>query len=395
MKILLFSLPGHGHTNPTLTVAQQLQRQGHTIVYYSRDEFKEKIEKSGIAFRSYATKEDIDGRVSQNAGAFAEKLVKITMNEIPYLLNEITKEKPDYILYDVLAIWGAVVAHAAHVQAATLITTFAFNKTVIAHYPKIFLPQFGQTLTKGIPYLRAIKRFNDFLRQYGIAKEVSHDIYAMKEQLNIVFTSSYFQPYARSFDSTYKFVGPSFSNRQDSSDFLKHIATDKKVIYVSLGTVYNDNLHIFRTCIKAFADSPYQVIMAVGHRFSHTDLPPIPDNFVVRNHIPQLEVLQKTAIFITHAGMNSINESLSYGVPVVAIPQMFEQMINANRAQQLGAGIVLNKKKVTEKTIVEATEKILTDNQFYTNAKKIQKTLQVAGGYKQAAKYIVNSSKTL
>jgi UDP:flavonoid glycosyltransferase YjiC (YdhE family) len=35
--------------------------------------------------------------------------------------------------------------------------------------------------------------------------------------------------------------------------------------------------------------------------------------------VPQLEILERCSLFITHCGMNSINESVYYGCPMVNI----------------------------------------------------------------------------
>jgi MGT family glycosyltransferase len=143
-------------------------------------------------------------------------------------------------------------------------------------------------------------------------------------------------------------------------------------------------------CIDIFAKTDYQIIISIGHRFSEKDLPSIPSNIIVKNHIPQLEVLQKADLFISHAGMNSINESLYNGVPMILIPQMYEQDFNAFRVQQLGAGVYIKPREVTEEALISNVDKVINTKSYYLNAKKIGKTLKDAGGYQKAADEISN-----
>lgn len=59
----------------------------------------------------------------------------------------------------------------------------------------------------------------------------------------------------------------------------------------------------------------------------------------------QVKVLQDVDGFISHCGMNSVNESLYYGVPLVLFPQQSEQVLVCRRAAELGAGFVLKNDK--------------------------------------------------
>jgi len=51
-KVLFFGFPAHGHTNPTLALVRELIRRGERVIYYSYDEFQEKIEETGAEYPS-------------------------------------------------------------------------------------------------------------------------------------------------------------------------------------------------------------------------------------------------------------------------------------------------------------------------------------------------------
>jgi len=135
----------------------------------------------------------------------------------------------------------------------------------------------------------------------------------------------------------YKFVGASVPDGRDVDDLqLRKLTNDNPWIYISLGTVHNLKADFYRDCYAAFADLPYQVIMSVGRQTDIASLGACPANFLVRNWVPQLEVLKRARLFISHGGMNSINESLYFDVPLLMVPQQIEQGYNARRIQRFG-----------------------------------------------------------
>ena len=114
-------------------------------------------------------------------------------------------------------------------------------------------------------------------------------------------------------------------------------------LYISLGTLFNNWVEFFNMCFTAFGSQPWQVVLAIGNKIDQMTLGPIPANFLVHSYVPQLDVLQYTDIFITHGGTNSVMEALYYGVPLVVIPQVPQQIITANRVAELGLGVAIEK----------------------------------------------------
>ena len=110
------------------------------------------------------------------------------------------------------------------------------------------------------------------------------------------------------------------------------------LIYISLETIVNNATSFYKKCIRAFEHENVQVIMSIGNSVSKDRFGKIPDNFSIYSFVPQLEVLENTDIFITHGGMNSITESLYYGVPMIVIPFMTDQPLNAKRIEELHLG---------------------------------------------------------
>lgn len=385
-----FSLPAHGHTNPTLPVIKELIAKGHRVVYYSLPEFKDKIESTGSQFRSYPKEMRLDPRVSKNVSLFAKQLIKVADEITDTLIQEIKDDRVDCIIYDSFSLWGKTTAAYLHIPAVTLYTTIAFNEQVLPKY----LPAYFSIFTRGLFTIpNIVSGYNHYKRlakKYGFRAESFNNAMFNTEPCNIVFTSKYFQPVSIQFDKTFHFVGPSIADRHEKVEVLDVIPQTKKIVYISVGTIFNDNINFFIQCIKAFEYSEYFVVMSIGQRFTIDDFPYIPNNFLILNNVPQLEMLQRTDVFISHGGMNSISESLYYGVPMVLVPQMVEQHINALRVKQLGAGIIVTKRLVTANKLINSVNKVINEAKYKENALQIKQSLHEAGGYKKAASVLIN-----
>lgn len=133
-----------------------------------------------------------------------------------------------------------------------------------------------------------------------------------------------------------------------------------------------------------------KVVMSIGKKIDINTFKDIPSNFIVKNYVPQLEILKHADIFITHGGMNSINEGLYYELPLVLIPQSVDQPFVANRVAELGAGIVLKKDEITAQILKESVEKIFSDKNYKINSEKIGESLRDGGGYKRGVDEIFN-----
>lgn len=129
--------------------------------------------------------------------------------------------------------------------------------------------------------------------------------------------------------------------------------------------------------------------MSIGDKVQITDLGEIPQNFFVKNYVPQTDILQYTKLFITHGGMNSINEGLYYGVPLIVIPQSADQPIIAKQVVHVGAGIKLQMQSLTANHLREAVDHVLSDLSYKKAVSNISESFRNSGGYRRAVDEIV------
>lgn len=87
-------------------------------------------------------------------------------------------------------------------------------------------------------------------------------------------------------------------------------------------------------------DEPgWQLVLAAGGRIEAADLPDLPQDSIVARWIPQLGLLRKAAVMITHGGLGAVREALSCGVPMVVYPIGRDQPDNALRVVHHGLGL--------------------------------------------------------
>ena len=149
--------------------------------------------------------------------------------------------------------------------------------------------------------------------------------------------------------------------------------------------LFNADATFYRNCFDAFKDMDVEVIMSIGSNVSEASLGQPPPNFSVRTYVPQLEVLRRASAFVTHGGMNSVSESLYYGVPLVVIPQMSEQEMVGRRVEELGAGLYLAKQEATPARLRESVERVLAEGRFREQAAVVRQSFHAAGGAARAA----------
>jgi UDP:flavonoid glycosyltransferase YjiC (YdhE family) len=135
---------------------------------------------------------------------------------------------------------------------------------------------------KVIRHMRAVA--TQISATYQVRKVSLFELANNPGQLNIVYTSKYFQLNGgNAFDETYQFVGSSLLPRADAPPFpYEALDPNKSLVYISPGTPYNAQPEFYRRSLAAFAQSPYQVVLSVGRKTPVSSLGAIPSHVIVR-----------------------------------------------------------------------------------------------------------------
>ncbi len=388
-KGLFFNIPAIGHVNPAQILISELVNRGEDVVYVLTHDYRQQVEATRATFIPYPDIEELrhisqlsqGGNIPQNA----HRLIRIGEQLLPFMFKLIELEQPDYVIYDSLCGWAKMALQKFDIPAIATFATFAVHPLAPPPMPIGDLAKTaGQLLGEATGYWQTRQRIQ---MKFNIKSIGLFEAVACQGDLNIVYTTREFQPAQHRFGDKFRFVGPLVDDLL-LQDFPYEFLDQSPLIYISLGTINNRNLDFYQLCLETFKDYAAYFVMSVGEHTDISQLGDIPDNFLVRNYVPQIYVLQKTDVFITHGGLNSVHESLLGGVPMIVVPQQIEQGLVANQVKKFGAGIINRRPNeasliIDLKTIIEATE-------YTDTASALGNTLRSAGGVKLAVDEILS-----
>jgi MGT family glycosyltransferase len=197
----------------------------------------------------------------------------------------------------------------------------------------------------------------------------------------------------RELPAHFHYIGSFAASRKVATnhDFPWDRLGHKPLIFASLGTIPDPaNPPMFRKILAACAGLDAQLVLALGHwqgdkRSVRDQLGSIPEDAIVVNFAPQMELLDRASLLITHAGSNTVVEALTRGVPMVALPRSADQLGMGSRVAHGGSGMRLSFHRCTPVELRRAIERVLTEKIFRDRAEWLQKAMRVAGGAARAA----------
>jgi MGT family glycosyltransferase len=188
----------------------------------------------------------------------------------------------------------------------------------------------------------------------------------------------------------FHYAGPFHDNEgREPISFPWDKLAGQPLIYASMGTIVNGLNKVYGAILEAVGEfQEMQVVLSVGRNFSPGDLGPIPSNTIVVPIAPQIELLKRAALCITHAGLNTALEALAQGVPMVAIPIGYDQPGVAARIAYHGVGEFVEIGNLTARRLSELIIKVTANPNYRDKARWFQKVLAETRGLDVAADII-------
>ena len=384
-KALFLGVPLHGHVRPSRDVVTALVRRGEVVRYYAGRGFVELIAPTGAEPARYSTPlvEALPSRVG-DLPLLPRVMMETTEAVLDADLEAFRRWAPDYVIADLMAPWGYWVAQVLGVPVVASRPTFAVNRRVLGEAVRAGARP--KRIADVIAKLGAVWRANAIRRRlmirYGVKGVGPTAIILPPAERQVVYTTRAFQPHGDSFDpERIVFAGPSLAG--DTAESGVH---ESHRVYLSLGTLFQGDGALLDLCVRALDGGPWRVTATRGGGTVNTSAGSAVEWL---DFADQREQLRRARVFITHAGLGGVHESLLAGVPMLMLPQMSEQALVARRVVELGAGITLGHRDVTLEAVRGAVHRLATEAVFRHAAQREGSALRGATSSDAAAEAIV------
>jgi zeaxanthin glucosyltransferase len=162
--------------------------------------------------------------------------------------------------------------------------------------------------------------------------------------------------------------------------------TGEPIVYASMGTVQVGNPDVLRTIAAAVSKHKgLQLVLSIGNVLSPEQIGPVPNNAIVVNNAPQLELLKKASVCITHAGFNTVLEALTQGVPQIAIPVTNDQPGVAARVAHKNTGKTTSLDGLNVSNLSALLDEVVNNPVYRDNSRSIQRAIAKKNGLSVAA----------
>lgn len=237
-------------------------------------------------------------------------------------------------------------------------------------------------------YAPIVTRIQNHRRRLGLS--VPEDISQVwSDKLQISQQPEVFEFSRRELPKQVEFVGPlRLPVGYQPVLFPWELLDGRPLIYASLGTLQNKIVGTFRVIAEACDGLDAQLVISTGHGVTPQELGQLPGRPVVVSYAPQLDLLRRSVLAVTHAGLNTVLDAMATGTPLVAVPVTNEQPGIAARVAWIGAGEVIVNQQVTPKALRAAILRVRSNPSYRAAAERVRDAIHAGGGAPRAAELI-------
>jgi zeaxanthin glucosyltransferase len=404
-----------GHLNPMTTLGRELKRRGHRVTLIGRPDAQRKTETAGLEFAVVGEKEFPPGSLVQttaklgrlaglNAIRFTAELLRraavIVLDQAP---DVIRTAGVDALLVDQVTPAGETVAEMLHLPFVSVCNALALNPDRALppavtpwRYRRGTIWRWRNALGDSILRIAArpiIREINARRARHGLS-EMAVRISDGVGLAQIAQQPAFFDYPRERLPNNFHYTGPWHALESgDKMEFPWEKLGDRPLIYASMGTLQNRQAPIFQAIASACAGLNAQLVLSLGSHDQRIDLK-LAGAAIVVPFAPQLELLRRAALTITHAGLNTALESLAQGVPMVAIPITNDQPGVASRLEWLGVAKIVPPAQLTAHRLRASVRTVLDEPHYRARARQWKLTLASIEGLRLAADIVEHAIKS-
>lgn len=396
--IASFDIPYHSRLAATLPLVRALVERGHRISAFTLEPYRALVARTGaeVVLQPDFGPDDPGFTVNLRAIDYA-------MQAVPALVDALQRQSPDLVMLTPKCLWAAIAAERCGLPTAVVHTNALWPRDVpvsanvrAARWPGKTEARIEAVIGRDRAAWRACRE------RFGIRRIADGDVVPempncmnLRGDINVVYAAEQIQPHRERFDASFHFTGPCYGDRLAERDPALEAALDalpQPLLYASLGSMalYNERAALFRSIVSAVASGGFGAVVAVGGDKMLREID-APAQVLVRAYVPQPAVLDRASLFITHAGSNSVYESLLAGVPMLMLPQGGDQPIMAEQMEQLGLGHWLRGDHELDPAALRGSmSRLLDDTDLRRRVRSAGDALRAAGGVQRACTLITD-----
>lgn len=376
-KILFITLGAPGHVRPVLPIVDELRKRGHRVTVVASRGLAPLFEK--LSSETFAYDSMIEtyhpSIISLPEEAFPVALLREGIAIYPQVLSAIEKQgTPDLIVFDSSTIASKWIARKLGIK------TVGYNVAYASTHQCSFYEKSLNDFRRNSSALEMFEtEARGFAAENGLPRIEPEDTFYCTEATNLVFMPREFHPQHEALGDDFEFVGPTWENTHRQSE------GPTGIVYISLGTLFYRVPEFYRHCIEAFAGSRHSVIITCPDGQWPKA---VPENIRFVPFVDSIEMLSRASVFVTHGGMNAVQEAVALKVPMVVVPQYMDQFITAGRIEELGLGGQLPMASLNASSLQTAVASVIGNAICADNLQRMAELGQRAGGRARAVTLI-------
>ena len=402
IAFLTATAPGHGY--PMTTLARRVKARGHDVVSIGFPSAEPLVRGAGLTFFPFCEKEypagsdqlrynQLSRLEGQEALEFTHRglaeILQAAFDHLPRALDETGVDA--FVIDGVMVELGLVPMHLGmpyvHVSNSLHYDFSGYTPLFAFDWPHEETPEAFARNKEGVrSFLKLLERNRSVARRYAERVGLNFD---SNDPLAGISKSAWLTQTPKEFDFPSSHLPPQFHHTgpfhdgegRSAQEFPWDRLTGEPLIYASMGTMQNGRDSVFSTIAQAVGESAgMQLVLSIGPNIDPQRIEALPANAVVVDRAPQIELLKRSALCITHGGLNTTLEALAKGVPLVAIPVTNDQPGVAARIAYTKTGRFVPVKKLSVPALALQIDEVLRNPEYRENADKMRQTIANTNG---------------
>jgi MGT family glycosyltransferase len=405
-------LPAYvGHLNPMAALGRTLQKRGHRVCIVAPLDAESPARRAGLEFIPLAEHEFPAGEwerseeeVGKLTGLRAQRcatrsLAQLSRGIVRDLPSIISKEQFDGLVMDHLALGAedvcrvmdlplAVACNALPLHAEPRVPPLVFSWTYTGSLVSCIRNLAGYAVQNSAGW-PLVKEIMPYRKQHGLGfPRYSHYNHIPPSLVQISQTPEFLDYPRRFLPRHFHYTGPWVESNaaRQAPPFPWERLDGRPLIYASLGTLQNGLDQLYSLILTACSGLNAQLVLALGRKDAVS--PAGNGNAIVVGYAPQLQLLERAALVVSHAGLNTTLESLRVGVPMVLLPITNDQPGIAARLQRFGAGRFIPLRKATPQRLRGTMQLVLESPSYREQSRKAAQQLARIDGLGRAAELL-------